>query len=79
MASNSDDSRATDVSDVNTLLAEATELVQMYEYQAAVDKYGEAYNMEPENTLILDSLAEVLLEIGDVEHAQEISFNDVQG
>ena len=60
---------------VDDILAEAAELVQMYEYQAAVDKYGEAYNMEPDNTVILDSLAEVLLEIGEVDNAQVISFN----
>ena len=60
---------------IDGLLAEAAAFVEQYEYQAAVDKFHEAYQLEPENTLVLDSLAEVLLEIGHVDDALNISMD----
>lgn len=62
-----------DVDAVSDLLAEAAELVQMGDYQDAVQKFSEAHQLDPENTTVLDSLAEVLLEIGQVDDAQHIS------
>lgn len=64
-----------DTDSVSELLAQAAELVQMFEYQDAVNKFYEAHQLEPENTKVLDSLAEVLLEIGHVDDAQHISCN----
>lgn len=63
-----------DTDSVTELLAEAAELVQMFEYQEAVQKFYEAHQLEPENTTVLDQLAEVLLEIGQVDDAQHISI-----
>lgn len=62
-------------SNVPQLLQEAADFVQMFEYQQAVDKFHEAYQLEPENTEVLDNLAEVLLELGEVEDAHNISFS----
>lgn len=62
-----------DTDTITELLAEAAELVQMFEYQEAVQKFYEAHQLEPENTTVLDQLAEVLLEIGQVDDAQHIS------
>lgn len=65
-------------SSVEQLLQEADELVQMYEYQKSVDKLHEAYQLSPNNTDVLDKLAEVLLEVGQIEDAQNISFYRLQ-
>jgi thioredoxin-like negative regulator of GroEL len=61
-------------STVERLLAEAAAFVEQYEYQAAVDKFHEAYQLEPDNTMVLDNLSEVLLEIGQVDDALNISL-----
>ena len=63
-----------EVSSVDELLAEAASLVERYEFQEAVNKFHEAHQLEPENTTVLDNLAEVLLELGQVDDAQHISF-----
>ena len=55
-----------DTTTVAELLEEASELVQRFQYQEAVHKFYEANQLEPDNTQVLDSLAEALLELGQV-------------
>lgn len=66
-----------ELASVDELLAQAAELVEQYEFQAAVNKFYEAHQLEPDNTTVLDNLSEVLLELGLVEDAQHISLKAI--
>ena len=67
-----------ELASVEDLLAQAAELVEQYEFQAAVNKFYEAHQLEPDNTTVLDNLSDVLLELGLVEDAQHISLKAIQ-
>lgn len=56
------------------LFEEAAALVEQYEYEEAVDRFQQAHNLAPQNTIIMDYFADALLEIGQVDEAQQISL-----
>jgi Tfp pilus assembly protein PilF len=55
-------------------LTEAQQLLYSQEYDAAIAKYELVLAMDPDNTKVMDTLAEVYLEVGAFERARDISF-----
>lgn len=60
--------------DPNQLLDLAKQDIYAFEYEKAHEKLLEAHRLNPTNTEVLDLHSEVLIEVGMIKEAKEISF-----
>lgn len=57
-----------------SLIGSAEKALFEFQYDEALDYYKQALEIDPTNTDVLDAVGEVLIDLGDVENAQQISF-----
>jgi tetratricopeptide (TPR) repeat protein len=55
--------------DINVILAQAEEALAQIDLDTAKGKYIQALQLEPTNTKLMDTLAELLLQLGEIEDA----------
>lgn len=60
---------------VEAMLEEANKFLYAQDFDNAITKYELILAMDPENTKVMDTYGEVLLEIQQFERAREISLN----